>query len=133
MSPEEKNTQIIADMIAMAKADHNLDTREYDFIVAVADRLHISEKQVQDLVDHPIATLTFKTELERITQFHRLVLVMHIDNHSHESEIVAIRNYGLRHGIRQEAITQILEEMQEYEHKIIPAQRLVEIFKRFYN
>ena len=77
--------------------------------------------------------MVFSTELQRITQFHRLLLVMNVDEQTHFIEIDALRNYGLKLGIRPEALEQILGEMGNYEGKLIPSERLVEIFKRFYN
>ena len=120
-------------MIALAKADNVLHEREYEFILAVAERLGLSKTEVDHLLESPLALNVPKTELQRITQFHRLVLLMNVDQETHFVEVDAIRNYGLRLGIRSEAIEQILGEMGDHENKLMPADRLVEIFKRFYN
>lgn len=125
--------QILSDMIRLAMADNKLDQAEYDFISAVAVRLEVSQEEVEQLIENPIAGGVFKTELERITQFHRLVLLMNVDQETHIAEIDALRNYGLKMGIRPEAIEQVLNEMGDYEDKVIPTERLVEIFSRFYN
>lgn len=125
--------QIISDMIALAKADNNIHEREYQFILAVADRLGVQKQEVAHLFENPLAPVVAKTELQRITQFHRLLLLMNVDQETHVVEVDAIRNYGLQLGIRPEAIEQILNEMNQYEDKMIPSTRLVEIFKRFYN
>jgi uncharacterized tellurite resistance protein B-like protein len=125
--------QIISDMIALAKADNTVHEREYEFILAVAVRLGVDRKEVDHLFENPLSPVVAKTELERITQFHRLLLLMNVDQETHVIEIDAIRNYGLQLGIRPEAIEQILGEMGQYENKMMPSTRLVEIFKRFYN
>lgn len=125
--------QIISDMIALAKADNNIHEREYQFILAVADRLGVQKQEVAHLFDNPLTPVVAKTELQRITQFHRLLLLMNVDQETHVVEVDAIRNYGLQLGIRPEAIEQILNEMNQYKDKMIPSSRLVEIFKRFYN
>ena len=128
-----ENLQIISDMIAMAKADSHLHEREYHFILEVAKRLEISKDAVDELIKNPLQEMVFSTELQRITQFHRLLLVMNVDEQTHFVEIDALRNYGLKLGIRPEAVEQILGEMGNYDGKLIPSERLVEIFKRFYN
>ncbi len=128
-----ENLQIISDMIAMAKADNHLHEREYKFILAVAKRLEVSKQEVDELIKNPLQKMVFSTELQRITQFHRLLLVMNIDEQTQFVEVDALRNYGLRLGIRPEAVEQILSEMGDYDNKLIPSERLAEIFKRFYN
>ncbi|WP_339848595.1 TerB family tellurite resistance protein [uncultured Dokdonia sp.] len=128
-----ENFQIISDMLLMAKADNHLHEREYDFILMVARRMGISKDEVDALVKSPQDKMVYKTEMQRLTQFHRLLLVMNVDEETQFVEIDTLRNYGLKLGIRAEAVQQILSEMGDYEHKIIPSYRLVEIFKRFYN
>ena len=120
-------------MLLMAKADNHLHEREYDFILMVARRMGISKDEVDALVKSPQDKMVYKTEMQRLTQFHRLLLVMNVDGETQFVEIDTLRNYGLKLGIRAEAVQQILSEMGDYEHKIIPSHRLVEIFKRFYN
>jgi uncharacterized tellurite resistance protein B-like protein len=120
-------------MIRLAMVDNKLDEREYDFISSVAQRLAVSEEELAALIVNPLSTGVFKTELERITQFHRLILLMNVDQETHIAEVDALRNYGLKIGIRPEAIEQVFNEMGDYEDKMIPSERLVEIFSRFYN
>lgn len=125
--------QIISDMIALAKADNKLHEREYDFILAVAGRLGLSKEDVDQIHANPSKVNVLTTEMQRITQFHRLLLLMNVDQEIHDEEMDALRNYGLKLGIRPEAIEQVLNEMKEYENNMIPSTRLIEIFKRFYN
>lgn len=125
--------QILSDMIRLAMVDNKLDEREFDFINSVAQRLAVPEEELAALIVNPLSTGVFKTELERITQFHRLILLMNVDQETHIAEVDALRNYGLKIGIRPEAIEQVFNEMGDYEDKMIPSERLVEIFSRFYN
>jgi len=125
--------QIISDMIALAKADNDFHEREYDFIVAIAKRLGLTKEDVDHIQANPSKVNVFTTEIQRITQFHRLLLLINVDQETHFSEMDALRNYGLKLGIRPEAIEQILNEMGEHENNMIPSDRLVQIFKRFYN
>lgn len=125
--------QIISDMIAIAKADNELHEREYDFILAVAERLGLSKEDVDHIHANPSKVNVLTTEIQRITQFHRLLLLINVDQETHFAEMDALRNYGLKLGIRAEAIEQILDEMGTHENNMIPSDRLVQIFKRFYN
>ncbi len=58
---------------------------------------------------------------------------MNVDKVTHEAEVVALRNFGLKMGIRPGAIDTILMRMNEYEDKIIPSQELIAIFQSYYN
>ena len=58
---------------------------------------------------------------------------MNVDRETHEKEIVAIKNSGLRMGIREGVISQVLLQMEKYEDKVIPSEELIKIFKTFYN
>ncbi|TVZ51736.1 TerB family tellurite resistance protein [Dokdonia sp. Hel_I_53] len=129
----EENLQIISDMIAMAKADAVINDDEYEFILLVAHKLDVDKSKVDELIEKPIKKTVFKSEIERITQFHRLVLVMNVDAQIHPSETDTLRNYGLRLGVRPDAIEQILSEMKTHKNNMIPADRMVEIFKKYYN
>lgn len=130
---EKDKRQILSEMIHLAQVDQELDAREYDFIVVVAQRLGVDKTALDKLIEKPDEIGVYKTELERITQFHRLVLLMNVDKQTHVTEINAIRNHGMRMGMRPEAIEQVLQEMNDHENKMIPAKRLIEIFKKYYN
>ena len=129
----EENLQIISDMIAMAKADGVISDDEYEFILLVAHKLNIDKAQVDKLIEKPAKKIVFKTEIDRITQFHRLVLLMNVDEKIHPAETNTLRNYGLRLGVRPDAIEQVLREMTTYKNNMISGERMVEIFQKYYN
>ena len=131
MTNEKK--QIISDMISMAKADNTIHDQEYNFILIVAEQLGIDQQTVDYLTKNPLDETVFSSDAERFTQFQRMLLLMNVDEKAHLIEIETLRKYGLKLGIRAEAVDQLLSEMNDYENKMIPADRLMEIFKRFYN
>ncbi|RMB56328.1 TerB family tellurite resistance protein [Dokdonia sinensis] len=124
---------MLSELIALAQADHKIDDREYHFIVTVAESFGFDKNTVDALVENPEKTTPLKTEVDRISHFYRLILLMNVDDETHVIEIDAIRNFGLKMGIRPEAVEQILREMWHYENKMIPTEKLTSIFKRFYN
>ena len=124
---------LISDFIIIAKADDIITDSEYDFMIRLAERMNVTKDQVDALIDNPHPSKPIFTELERITHFHKLVLLMNVDRETHEKEVVVLRNFGLKMGIPPGAIDLILIEMNQHEDKIIPSQRLIEIFKSFYN
>ena len=83
-----------------------------------------------DKEDHHIHV---KPESQRVLQFHRLVLLMNVNQESNQQEVQNIKELGLRMGLRLEVIDTVLREMFAYENKIITPVELVAIFKNYYN
>ena len=131
----EKNNDraIISDLIALAYADGKLTDPEYDFILQIALRLDLTVNDVEDLFENPVPSRPIFSELERISHFYKLVLLMNVDLETHDKEIIAIRNFGLKMGIRPGVFDQILLQMGQYRNKIIPGDDLVKIFQTYYN
>ena len=129
----DNSRAIISDLIFLAYADGKLTDSEYDFILEIALRLDLTEVEVQELFDKPTSSRPIFTELERISHFYKLVLLMNVDMETHEKEVIAIRNFGLKMGIRAGVFDQILLQMGQYKNKIIPSDDLVKIFRTYYN
>ncbi len=129
----DNSRAIISDLIFLAYADGKLTDSEYDFILQIALQLDLTEVEVQDLFDKPTSSRPIFTELERISHFYKLVLLMNVDMETHEKEVIAIRNFGLKMGIRPGVFDQILLQMGQYKNKIIPSDDLVKIFQTYYN
>jgi hypothetical protein len=129
----DNSRAIISDLIFLAYADGKLTDSEYDFILQIALRLDLTELEVQNLFDKPSSLRPIFTELERISHFYKLVLLMNVDMETHEKEVIAIRNFGLKMGIRAGVFDQILLQMGQYKNKIIPSDDLVKIFRTYYN
>lgn len=117
----------------MVMADGKINSSEVEFIQKLAKRMEISDREVINLFENPEPSQTAFSEVEKITHFYRLILTMNIDNETHESEIVALKNFGLKMGIRPLVADQILQKMDTYESKSLPAEELLKIFKVYYN
>lgn len=124
---------LISDLIILANADNKVTNSEYDFIMRIAKRMHVSAEAVDALFKSPLPSKTDFTEIERITHFYKLVLLMNVDRETHSNEVYVIKDFGLKMGIRPGAIDQVLLEMEKHEDKIIPPQQLIEIFRAYYN
>ncbi|QKX05703.1 TerB family tellurite resistance protein [Aquimarina sp. TRL1] len=133
MYTKGEKLSLLSEMIALAKSDKELKENEYGFILAVASQLGVSENEVADLMKKKVEKKILQPEAQRILQFHRLVLLMNVDQESALVEIEKIREIGLSMGLRREAIDTVLKEMHSYKDKVIPPNELIEIFKRFYN
>ena len=69
----------------------------------------------------------------RLIQFHRLLLLMNIDQRQHFSEIKKLHEIGLKMGLPPSAIDEVLMVMREYPKNAIPPKKLIDIFKNHFN
>jgi len=124
---------LLSEMISFAKGEENIKSIEYNFLLGVAKQLDISREDFDYLIEHPVTYTHLKSHSERIVQFHRLVLLMNIDNENTSKEVIKLYNFGLRMGLSHESITKVLYLMESFPNKIVPPDVLIDIFKTQYN
>lgn len=129
---------LLSEMIAFAKYDKDIKNIEYNFLLGVAKQLDISREDFEYLLEDPVSYTHLKSHSERIVQFHRLVLLMNIeqeygDDHNKSSGAIKLYNFGLRMGLSHESITKVLYLMESFPNKIVPPDVLIDIFKTQYN
>ncbi len=124
---------LLSEMIAFARIDDSLKEIEYNFLLGVAKQLEITKDDFEYLLNNPVMHVHLKSHSERIVQFHRLVLLMNVDDQMSSREIIKLNNFGLRMGLGHEAINKVLELMESFPNKIIPPDFLIAIFKVQYN
>lgn len=124
---------LLSEMISFAKGENNLKQIEYNFLLGVAKQLEISREDFDYLIEHPVTYTHLKSHSERIVQFHRLVLLMNIDDENTSKEVIKLYNFGLRMGLSHESITKVLYLMESFPNKIVPPDVLIDIFKTQYN
>jgi len=129
----KRELALISDLVQLAQADGKLVQSEYDFILRIAERSGIARDDVDELIQNPLPSLPLVTELERITHFHKLLLLMNVDWEAHDKEIEMLKNFGLKLGIRPAAIDRILQLSEHYDHKIVPSEEIIKIFHTYYN
>lgn len=130
---EQSKRAMISDLIVLALADDKVTETESELIYQLAQRMDVSKQEVNDLFVNPMPSAALYTELERISHFYKLVLLMNVDMETHEKEVITVRKFGLKMGIRPGVIDQILIRMDDYENKIIPSDELIKIFQTYYN
>ncbi|MCE2612704.1 TerB family tellurite resistance protein [Flavobacteriaceae bacterium D16] len=124
---------LMSELIALAKADHVVSPAEYGFLLSIAGDLGIEEQRFLKLFDQPVKKESHGSQGERIVQFHRLVLLMNVDQELDEREVEKLYNLGLHMGIPPGAIQQVLMIMHQYPDKIVPPEVLLKIFKAHNN
>lgn len=133
MSSYKEKLSILSEMIAFAKVNNAIKKAEYDFLFNVAQQLEVSKKTFEKLFEIEVEHIIPKSQADRIVQFHRLVLLMNVDNQQDLIEIKRLHDMGLKMGLPPGAIQQVLSIMHEYPNKIVPPEVLITIFKAYDN
>ena len=128
---------LLSEMIAFAQYDKDMQEIEYNFLLGVAKQLDISREDFDYLINHPVNYTHLKSHSERIVQFHRLVLLMNIEQEHGSNKasagVIKLYNFGLRMGLSHESISKVLYLMESFPNKIVPPDVLIDIFKTQYN
>lgn len=133
MNTYEEKISLILEMIAFSTVDGKLHKREYDFLGIVANELNIEKSVFNDLFHQERPQKIIKSEFERIQQFYRLALLMHVDGVLHRKEENAIQQISLNMGLNPIAIKRILTMMKTNQNPVIDPKALLKIFQEQHN
>lgn len=133
MSSRAEKLSILSEMIAFARVNNKVSDPEYQFLLGVAEQLGVGKADFDALFKTEAKKVIPKTQADRILQFHRLVLLMNVDQEQDDLEIRKLHNIGLGMGLPPSAIEQVLTVMHQYPDKVIPPEVLINIFKAHYN
>ena len=129
----KEKLSLLTELIKLARCDHKVREQEYIFLLSIAQSLNVSKEDFDSLFEKYIELTPPESEFERILQFHRLVLLMNIDKETSDSEVEFLKDIGIRIGLNPLATNQVLSTMHLYPNKVIPPEKLIEIFKEHYN
>ena len=129
----KEKLSLLKELIKLAQCDHKVREQEYKFLLTVSKSLDVSKEDFDNLFNKYIEFTPPKSEFDRILQFHRLVLLMNIDMETSSEEVEFLIDLGIRMGLNPMATNQVLTEMYRYPKKVIPPERLIQIFKKHYN
>lgn len=133
MDTYEEKINLLSEMIAFSVVDGRLHEREYQFVWIIAQELGIPKKEFDDLFHQELPTGVIKSEFERIQQFYRLALLMHVDRVLHQKEEEAIRQIAINMGLNPRATNRVLKLMKDSPNAIISPQVLLEHFQEQLN
>ena len=129
----KEKLSLLTELIKLARCDHKVREQEYNFLLTIAQSLNVRKEDLDSLFDQYIDFTPPESEFERILQFHRLVLLMNVDIETSDIEIEFLKDIGIRIGLNPMATNRVLAEMNLYPNKVIPPDKLIEIFKEQYN
>ncbi|MDB0037822.1 TerB family tellurite resistance protein [bacterium] len=133
MAEENEKLGLLTQLIQMAQADEEIREIEFQFLLSLAAQMGVTKENFKRLFEENIEFKAPRFEADRIMQFQRLILLMNIDLEIDDREMEYIRNVGIRMGLNPSATNTVLREMHDYENKIVPPARLIEIFSAHHN
>jgi len=120
-------------MISFVRVDKSIKVTEYDFLLSIASQLGVEKKAFDALFHKRARRVIPKTHADRIVQFHRLLVLMNIDQQWDAKEMSKLHNLGLAMGLPPSAIEQVLHVMHQSPNKMVSPELLINIFKAHYN
>lgn len=133
MGSQEDKINLLLQMIAFSVVDGRLDAQEYRFIWLVAKELGLSREECNDLFHQELPIGVIKDEFERVQQFYRLALLMHVDGVLHQKEEDAISQIAIEMGLNPAATSRILHLMKTSPSAILEPDLLLEAFQEQHN
>lgn len=133
MSEKEEAKVLLSQLIDILTIDGEAHKQELELLIGIAKLMGVSKMELIELFDHPKPFTPPKSELDRILQFHRLVLMINVDEMITSQELELIRKQGLLMGLRHNQVEAVLTEMRKHDNNMIPPDRLLEIFKAYNN
>lgn len=133
MNEKNEKLSLLAELVKLARADEEVKKSEFDFLSIIAMQLDITPEEFRTVFEENIAFQPPKFELDRILQFQRLILLMHIDHSLGDKELRLIRETGIRMGLNPAATNKVLERMHDYENGVVPPKELISIFRAYHN
>lgn len=133
MNVSKEKLDLLLDMISFSVVDGKLDPKEYQFLSLIASDLNIDKATFDDLFHLEQNLIVPKTENQRIQQFYRLALLMHIDGEAHAKEEQALYEIGLKMGLNPTACKRILKLMAESDYKILTPELILSTFRQQHN
>lgn len=129
----KEKLSILSELIQLSKSDDKIEEIEMSFLRAISIQLGVKEEQLGKLLDNPSVFSPNKSEMDRIVQFQRMILMMNIDLEQSSKEVEFIKNAGVKLGLPHEAVNEVLKRMKTRGHSAMLPDELISIFKTFHN
>jgi tellurite resistance protein len=133
MNTYDQKLSLLSEMIEFARVDGELHDREIEFLALVARELRIEKPTFIELFRKYPDTKVIKSETQRIHQFYRLALLMHIDGNLHDNENISIREMGINMGLSPAAMNRVLNMMRASPTGMLEPQDILNTFKEQHN
>lgn len=124
---------IISELIKLSKVDGQVSENEIGLIKQIGNMIGLQDFEILELFKHPVKFDPETSHLDRIVQFQCLVLLANVDEKLASEEIEQLKKMGLKLGLNQKAVNEVLVRMKDYPNNVIPPDDLLDIYKKHMN
>ncbi len=124
---------LIRELILLSKVDQKDSSLEKGFIISIAEKMGVFAAEVEQLYEEDIPFTPPENEFQRIFNFQSLLLMMGLDNRFTGAERDFCQDVGLRMGLNNWSVEQLIENMVENNGRPLPPEEVIRIFKAGYN
>lgn len=131
---EAKKSHILI-LYKMANADDKLALNEDKMIRDIAEKMGLSEDDIQDIRDNPksIQFTLPKSEDERLVMLYHLLFLMRIDGEIADEELEMLHRLGFRLGILPALIQDLAEIMIKHLDEQLPPDQMLLAVRKYRN
>jgi len=129
----QEKLSLIKELILLSRIENREKPLEKGFVISIAEKMGVFADEVERLYEEDIPFTPPKDEFQRIFHFQSLLLMMGIDRHFSEAEKDFCKDVGLRMGLNNWSVEQLIENMVEKEGRPLPPEEVITIFKAGYN
>jgi len=133
MENHQEKLSLLQGLISLSRIDNEVHFSEDNFVYTVAMGLGISELELNQLKEEGAPYAPQNKEIDRITQFYRLVLLMGVDTERNQKEIQFCKDAGLKMGLNPIAINEIINRIIQSEQGTLSPEEIIRIFQTYHN
>lgn len=115
----------------LACADNVLTRSEMIYIRNVAERLGVSEDELETFENEEPDLILPDREYKVYALFHRLAIIVMIDNEMHDEERKYCFNLGVRMGLHPNAVGEIIDFVASYGPTRAVPSEVMDIFRKY--
>jgi len=130
---KEEKLGILTNLIRLASADGDNHDEEYNLMHRVTEQLEIEPIEMEMLFINQLSPVLPKREAQRITVFYYLLMMVAADGEVSSDEIFLIKDFSLKLALPIQAVNDSLALLDLYPSGVIPADKIIAIFKVYHN
>ena len=112
LSSTEKDV-ILTDLIGLAKSDGAVNFSEMTYLVWVAQKLGVDQKELEKLLNRQRSDFDMISPDQRVQQFHHLLSMMFVDTRVEKEELEKCKDLGYKMGLDRNKVDQLIEDISE--------------------
>ena len=127
--------ELISLLVQLSKSDNQFDDFELSYILQVGQAVGLDQVQIEDAIrssTHKEPTFP-KSEQERMNVLYYMLFLMKIDKEVSQKETELVHHYGFKLGFSKAMLDDFIHIISSHTDKRVPADRMLEIIRKYQN